>query len=122
MINKKNWVLGGLAFTAFLDGSVGQYLDPGAPFPVSSIPLMLIAVTLSFMWYYIDSEQIEYRRGKFLNIGIIALGIIAFPYYFFRSRGFRRGLIFTVLFIAVVIAWSALQTFGVYMVYYGIQH
>ena len=121
MNNKKTLILIALAITALIDGSVGQYIAPDDPFPVSSILLMLVSVTLSFMWYYFDSNEIEYRRGKILNISIIALGIIAFPYYFFKSRGFTKGLLYTSVFIILVISYTAIQFIGIYVVYYGFQ-
>lgn len=73
------------------------------------------------MWYYYDTEQIKYRRSPLLNICVIGIGVIAIPYYFFRSRGFRKGLLYTALLLTFVIAWLGLQMAGASAVYYGIQ-
>ncbi len=90
-------------------------------FAKTDIPFVLVGTFLSFWWYYLDSEQMEYQRGKLLNIGIIAVGFLAFPYYFFRTRGIKKGFAYTTAFIIVVISWSAIQSAGAHAVYYGIQ-
>jgi len=33
----------------------------------------------------------QYRAGPVLNVGVIALAIVALPIYFIRSRGWKRG-------------------------------
>lgn len=121
MNNTKNKLLIALALVAFMYGAVAQYFAPGASFSKIDMLFMLIGTTLSFMWYYYDSIEVEYRRGALLNIAVIAIGVIAFPYYFFRTRGFKKGLLYTGLFVLVVIAWSALQLAGAYAVRFGIQ-
>lgn len=118
---KKNSILVALAVVAFLNGATSQYLEPGVAFSRADIWYMFIAVSLSFGWYYLDSQQIGYQRSKWLNVGIIGIGVLALPYYFFRSRGFTKGFLCTVLFIMFAVAWSALQMGGAYAVYYGIQ-
>lgn len=121
MISKKNRVLLFLAIAAFSNGVLAQYIEPGMVFAKTDIPFMLVGAFLSFWWYYLDSEQIEFQRGKLLNIGIIAIGFLAFPYYFFRTRGIKKGLAYTTAFFIVVISWSVLQSAGAHAVYYGIQ-
>jgi hypothetical protein len=121
MNSKKNRILVFLAIAAFSNGVATQYFEPEIMFAITDYLFMFIGVFLSFWWYYLDSEQIEFKRSKLLNIGIIAIGFLAFPYYFFRSRGLKTGLIYTSLFIVVAIAWSVLQSGGANLVYYGIQ-
>jgi uncharacterized membrane protein YoaK (UPF0700 family) len=41
---------------------------------------------LNFWWYRLDSDVRLYRRSSMLNVGIIAFGIVAIPYYLARSR------------------------------------
>jgi hypothetical protein len=110
-----------LAITAFSNGVATEYFEPEIMFPLTDFLFMFIGVFWSFWWYYLDSEQIEFKRSMLLNIGIVAIGLLAFPYYFFRTRGFKTGLIYTSLFIVVVIAWSVLQSVGAQLVYYGMQ-
>jgi len=121
MNSKKNWILLFLAITAFINGAVTQYLESGVTFPKTDIPFMVVGLFLYFWWYYLDSEQMEYQRSKLLNIGIIAVGFIAFPYYFFRTRGMKKGFAYTIVFIIVLMSWSVLETAGAHAVYYGIQ-
>lgn len=122
MNSKKNRVLLFLAIAAFSNGATTQYFEPDIMlFAQTDTPFMFIGVFLSFWWYYLDSQQIEFKRGMLLNIGIIAIGFLAFPYYFFRTRGFKTGLIYTSLFVVIVISWSALYSGGQYLVYYVIQ-
>ena len=41
---------------------------------------------LTFWWFWLDSEAHAYKRSPFLNVGMIAIGLIAVPYYLLRSR------------------------------------
>ena len=121
MNNKKNWILIALALLAIVNGGTSQYLEPGVAFGRSDLGFMLMGAILSFAWYYLDSEQIQYQRSTWLSVGVIGIGIVALPYYFFHSRGFKKGLLYTALFLLAAIAWSVLQTAGAYVVYYGVQ-
>ena len=44
---------------------------------------------LMFWWYWLDSEARGYRRTPLLNVAVVALAIVAIPYYVVRSR--ERG-------------------------------
>ena len=121
MNTKKNLVLLAQAIVGFLYGATAQYLEPGIAVSRTGIWFTFLGATLLFAWYYFDSEQIQYQRGRLLNIGIIFLAIIALPYYFFRSRGLKKGFVYTALFLMMAFAWSALQEMGAYAVYYVIQ-
>ena len=111
-MNIKVVIIVSLIILAFIGGFLGQYFYPNEMFPTSDIPVMLIGVFLSFMWYYLDSQEINYKRGPILNIGIVAIGFIAFPYYFFRSRGLKHGLVYTFVFIVIVLLWYLMQYSG----------
>jgi len=101
-----------MAPLGFSGGFIARYFYPDQLFPISDIPVTLIVVTLSFLWYYADTEEQGFRRRPLLNTAIIALGLIAFPYYFFSSRGFRAGLVFSAGFMMVVAGWYALNYLG----------
>ena len=118
---KKNGLLVALAVTAFLNGVVSQYFEPGVIFAKTDAFFTFFGVTLIFIWYYLDSKQTQYRRSVLLNAAVIAIGVIALPYCFFRSRGFKEGFIYSALFILVMIGWSVLQIGGAYAVLYGSQ-
>ncbi len=82
---------------------------------------MVTATFLAFTWYRMDTEEQNHRRNILLSIGIIGFGFIAFPYYFFHSRGFKQGAVMTLILLLLVMGWSALQYGGVLAIYYGIQ-
>ena len=76
---------------------------------------------LIFTWYRIDSRQRSYKRSPWLNISIFALALVAFPYYLFRSRGLKRGVIATVLFFVGTLAAGTISVAGQYAVWYVLQ-
>lgn len=45
---------------------------------------LLMTSGLTFGWYYWDSEAHHYKRSKLLNISIVAVSVIAIPYYVVR--------------------------------------
>src|SRR5713226_9149564 len=59
----------------------------------------LLLVMLIYWWYYLDKTQRTMRTGPLLNIGVVALPIVAIPVYLFRSRGFKSGFVSFLLFI-----------------------
>jgi hypothetical protein len=104
------------AITAFVNGLVSEYFEQGSVFARTDFVFMLAGGLIIFTWYYYDSEQIKFKRGILLNTGIIAIAIIALPYYFYRSRGFKTGLMFTAIFLLVALTWSMFQLAGGYAI------
>ena len=74
--------------------------------------LSLCCAILMFSWYYLDTDERAYRRTPLLNVMVVAAGIIAIPWYLFRSRGARRGLRAFGLFLLVLLAWLVLASAG----------
>lgn len=120
-MNIKYWILLSLAILAFSSGAIGQYLTPGEYYSPVDVPSMILGGIIIFLWYYYDTEEIKYQRNILLNMSVIFIAIIALPYYFFRSRGFKKGAIYTVAMVFLVVIWSLLQYAGEYAMYYGIQ-
>jgi hypothetical protein len=120
-VKTKNIILIAIGIVGFFAGAVNQYLFPGRVYPPSDIPFLVTLTLLSFAWYRMDSEQIGYRRSVWLNVGVLALAVVALPYYFFRSRGAKRGFIAVGLFILLLLGYWALETAGLYSIYYGLQ-
>ena len=120
-MRRKNLILLVLALISFLAGAVNQYFYPGADFPKSDIPFILLSLFLLFYWYHLDAIEHSYRRSIFLNISVILIAALAMPYYFFRSRGFKKGLIATVGFSAVIVLFNFITVGGQYATYYGLQ-
>ncbi|MEP7076131.1 MAG: hypothetical protein ABI878_09985 [Acidobacteriota bacterium] len=46
-----------------------------------------------FLWCQIDAEERGVKVGTLFAIGVLLFGPFAVMYYFFRTRGFQRGLI-----------------------------
>ena len=102
-----------LSIQAFIDGALGQYLAPGALYPPSTLPMMLVGALLVFMWYHYDTQELMYRRSAVLNIMVVGITILALPYYFFRSRGLKKGALFTLYFIVAFAVWGIIQSAGI---------
>jgi hypothetical protein len=118
---KKVLILYCLGFMAFFSGVIDQYFSISDMLLSFNLIIMIGAGLLSFIWYRYDSDEISYKRKPLLNVGIVGFGILVFPYYFFRTRGFIRGLAATLLFLLLVITWTVLQYGGALVVYHGLQ-
>jgi hypothetical protein len=121
VVTAKAWMLLGFLCTSFVAGGVGQYAYLGME--VSPVDMWLLPVFsfLLFFWYRIDAGQHGYRRSPWLNVCVIAVALIALPYYFFRSRGFKGGAAATVLMLAFFTLSGAVSMAGQYAAYYGLQ-
>lgn len=108
----KRLVVVALAVVSLAFGMVDQWFYPGHPSPPTGVAYMLLGVFLIFLWYRMDSTQLGYRRSPWLNVGVVALAAVALPYYFFRSRGMRRGAISTLVFVLAFIASGVLYAAG----------
>jgi hypothetical protein len=117
MNNMKLVVFGALMLSAVLSGVVHQIVVPDEFVVSIDIPFMLVAAFLLFFWFRLDSDERGYKRSPLLNVGVIALAVIVLPYYFFRTRGFARGLAASAIFLFVGIMYSLLQYVGVYLAY-----
>lgn len=113
------WVAG--AVLSLLAGATAQYVYPYAESSPVDIVFTLLGVLLIFAWYRLDAALSGYRRSTGLNIAVIAIAIIGLPYYFFRSRGAKRGLIATGLFLLAIIGFSLLTAMGRLIVNHGLQ-
>jgi hypothetical protein len=72
----------------------------------------LLSLPPIFWWYHTDKHAKNYRAGPLMNVGVIALTIVALPVYFIRSRGWRRGVISILKGVAVFAAITALGYLG----------
>lgn len=120
-MTSKTWVLVAFLVLSFVVGVVGQYYYPGMDLSPADMWFLPVFAFLVFLWYRIDSEQRSFKRSPWLNIGVIAIAIIALPYYFFRSRGFKGGALATFLMLLVFIFSGALTVAGQFSAYYGLQ-
>lgn len=103
----KQAILIALFLLTFVDGLVAQYFYPGVEFPPTTLWFSFTYAFLGFCWYHIDTNERNYKRTILLNIGIIGFGFIAFPYYFLRSRGLKKGLLAIFLLLLIIVFWAA---------------
>ena len=82
--------------------------------PMSKFQLCgtLLSITLIFWWYHVDKAERNYQAGPIMNVGVVALSILALPIYFVRSRGWKRGLVSTAFAAAVLIVTFVLGELG----------
>lgn len=117
----KSWAITGFMALSFIAGALGQYLYPGKDYPPTDLWLLPAFTLLIFLWYRADTEQKAIKRSPWLNISIIALAVLALPIYFFRTRGFKGGLIATIGMLAYLFLSGALTGLGQYAIDYGLQ-
>lgn len=89
--NPKRVILLLLLLVAPIDGMLREIFAPGRWFYWGDIGLLFVLGSLIYRWYHLDSEEIRYQRSTALNLAVIIVGALAFPYYFLHSRGLRRG-------------------------------
>ena len=90
---------------ALMTGRVEPFskFDLGGSF-VSLLPI--------YWWYHLDKDETGYRAGRFLNVGVAALVIVALPVYFVRSRGWKRGGVISLYALGVLGVLYLLETLG----------
>lgn len=111
-MSRKALILALLVLASLVAGVVGQYFWPNEPLSAADYGFAVIGAFLIFAWYHADAKQRGYRRSMWLNIGVILLALVAMPYYFFRTRGFSRGLLATVLGLLLMIGTSVVTGLG----------
>jgi hypothetical protein len=84
-------------------------VDPFGPFGLADALLSLAPI---FWWYHVDKQQRNYRAGPLMNVGMVAVVIVAMPVYFIRSRGWKQGTIASLLALALFGATLALGELG----------
>ena len=103
---------------AFLSGAGSQLLVSQEARAQADVIVGLIVVVMVFIWYRLDSSERDYPRSGSLNVAVIALAIIAVPYYLFRSRGTSKGAMATLMFAGLVIAYLVVSFGGIAIGYW----
>lgn len=113
MSGGKGVVLALLAAAALLAGLLDPLLvAAGGDWLWFNMLLSLVCAVLVFTWYYLDSGERDYARTPLLNMMVVAVGLIAIPYYLFRSRGARGGLRAFGMFLLALLLWFVLAAAG----------
>lgn len=110
-------VIGSLMLCGLLSGIAHQAVAADGQVSPADILFMLIGVFLIFWWYRLDANERNYRASPLLNVSVVAVSLLALPYYFFRTRGFTRGLLASAVFLGLGIANALLQYAGTYAAY-----
>ena len=120
-VGLKSVALAALGVAAIASGAVAQLIYPGWDYPPSLLWFSLLTAFLIFAWYRLDTDQVGYQRSVWLNIAVIFLTPIALSYYFFRSRSFRAGAVATLLMLAAMALWFALEYSASMLVSFAVQ-
>src|SRR5262245_55884508 len=86
--------------------------DQVEPLSKFDLAATVIELPLIFWWYHVDKREHGYQAGPLMNAGIIAVCVAALPIYLIRSRGWKRGIIATLLAGLVLAATFALAELG----------
>lgn len=84
-------------------------------YSVYGLVITFMTIGIMFWWYQKDSNKYNYKRSIFLNIMMVAITIIALPYYLVRSRGLKMGALHIILFIILIALYVASSMLGVYV-------
>ncbi|MFZ2450683.1 MAG: hypothetical protein WAW36_09220 [Methylovulum miyakonense] len=83
--------------------------DPVISQPWKTFEIILFSFIM-YWWYYLDKARHDYRAGKWLNMAVVGCGIIAIPFYLFRSRPLRQAsmafLIFLLSIVGILISFT----------------
>jgi len=97
-----------------LIGPILELVVTGRIEPYGNFAMAEVFVSLApiYWWYHEDKAETRYRAGPLMNAGVIALAIVALPIYFVRSRGWKRGSLFTLLFAVAIAVTFVLEWLG----------
>lgn len=84
-------------------------VEPFSKFDLGGSFVSLLPI---YWWYHLDKDETGYRAGRFLNVGVAALVIVALPVYFVRSRGWKRGGVISLYALGVLGVLYLLETLG----------
>jgi len=118
MTRAKKYVFGALAIIAVINGAAHQLSTPREVMSQQDLAFGFIALALIFIWYRLDAEERGFHRSPLLNTMIVAVTLVALPYYLFKTRGLTKGAIATGVLVVAVLTYTALQYGGAYTAYY----
>jgi len=84
------------------------------------VGLAFLLTTLIFGWYWYDSEYRSYQRTTLLNIAVIAIAILAIPYYLLRSRPVGERLAAMGRFVGFIVLLLIAMTLGAILLMFSI--
>lgn len=106
-----------MAAYSLLSGVFDQAMYPGQPFPPTAIAHSLATLLLVFLWYRADMRRWNAAPSRWLDLGVILIAIIAIPAHLFRSRGWKRGALATLIALLWLIVLGVLSEGGRWTTY-----
>lgn len=95
-----------LFVVAFLNGVIDHlmwYFPLGIP--LAKMALFIVTISATFQWYRQDSDRLNFKRTMPLNISIIAVGLLALPYYLYKTRFSRERVKALLVFFGGIAGW-----------------
>lgn len=102
------WVL--MFLSALLDEMLPAAIVNSPEYFLSAMVIMVFSI---YAWFLADAEEIGFKPSFGLKIGVIAIAVIAIPYYRFKHTGFKKGMLFIVKIIGILLFISFL--FGIFL-------
>ena len=112
-MRSKTVALGLLAVVSLL-GPFLETLVTGGVEPLGrwEIGETVLALILVFWWYHVDKAERGYRAGPLMNGGMLLVMALAMPIYLVRSRGWKRGVLASLVAIALYLVLYGLGEAG----------
>jgi hypothetical protein len=82
------------------------------PYVISTLAILIF---FAFIWFMADAANIGFKPSTGLKIAVIAIAVVAIPYYRFKYTGFKKGMLFIGKFIGIHICLVALLWVFLYM-------
>lgn len=98
--------------SALIAGVFLQIVTDDSLFSLWDIPIVVFSLFLVFAWYCADTNQRGIKRNIWGNCALVCVSVIALPYYLIKSRGWKKGLLGSLVFFLINIAWSLLESLG----------
>ena len=122
MMKPKAWAVVLFFVSGFIGGVLTQVYSPVGRVTKLDLAVMLIGLGCIFCWFRFDSDERNYRRSPILSIMMIALAILAMPYYLFRTRGIGKGIVATLIFLCCMLAVGFVSWGGEWAAYFFRTH
>lgn len=97
-------------------GALVQAMAGDALFSIRDFPSALLSVLLVFAWYRLDTNARGIERHIRGNCVFVCFTVLALPVYLFKTRGWLQGAKATLIFFALMIAWSLLEELGAWLI------
>lgn len=84
-------------------------IEPMGEGAVIQTALSAIAI---YWWYYLDKTERAFRAGTLQNMGVAVISVVGIPVYLFRSRGFKRGILASLVAFVTLVTSGAVSYLG----------